>query len=120
METLDTMVPICAMLRRSLSSEAAASLATALTCAAPATSSFFSCENQTDACGAPPRASASSRMARAEGMATPAAALARVLARLILARSSASAGSVPSAVVVTSRASSPAMVFMRPSRQKTL
>ena len=42
MEVVRTIVPMCAMLRRSLSSEAAASLATALTRAAPATSSFFS------------------------------------------------------------------------------
>src|SRR5262245_56429280 len=85
-ETVDTIVPICAMLRRSLSSLAAASLR-----AAAAGGSFVP-SNHTAAFGAPPARSSSSRTMRADGMLKPIAALATVLARLIFARSNATLG----------------------------
>jgi hypothetical protein len=79
-EVVETIVPMWAMLRRSLSSDAAASLITALTRAASATGSLRPPSNQTVACSAPPRSLASSRMIREESMSTPIAALAIVLA----------------------------------------
>src|SRR6266478_5393437 len=110
-ELVETIVPICAMLRRSLSSEAAASLITALTRAASAMGSLRPPSNQRVACSAPPRSMASSRMIREETMSTPIAALAIVLAIAIRARSSASGGRSSTLVFVTKRASSPAMLI---------
>src|SRR6266446_1584465 len=101
---------MCAMLRRSLSSEAAASLITAFTCAASATGSAPP-SNHSVASAAPPRSLASSRMIREDTMSTPIAALAIVLAIAIRARSSASGGRSSTLVPVTKRASSPAMLI---------
>ena len=56
------------MLRRSLSSQAAASLITALTCAASASGSFGPSSNQIEASGRPPRSRAKLRMIRADWM----------------------------------------------------
>ena len=98
-ETVDTIVPMCAMLRRSLSSLAAASLATALTRAAAPGGSFVP-SNHTVEFGAPPARRSSSRMTRADGIVKPIAALATVLARLIFARSNATSG-MSSALVAT-------------------
>ena len=78
----------------SLSSLAAASLATALTRAAAPGGSFVP-SNQTVEYGAPPARRSSSRMMRAEGIVNPIAALATVLARLIFARSNATSGISP-------------------------
>src|SRR5438093_664794 len=86
-ELVETIVPMCAMLRRSLSSEAAASLMTALTRAASAMGSLRPPSNQRVACSAPPRSLASSRMIREETMSAPIAARAIVLAITIRARS---------------------------------
>src|SRR6185369_2405725 len=109
-EVVETIVPMWAMLRRSLSSDAAASLITALTRAASATGSLRPPSNQTVACSAPSRSLASSRMIREETMSTPIAALAIVLAIAMRARSSASGGKSVTLVLVTNRASSPAML----------
>src|SRR5688572_24276927 len=87
----DTIVPMWAMLRMSLSSDAAASLATALHLAALRVGSWAP-SNHAVACAAPPHSISSSLTMRADGIATPAAALATVLARLIRARSKASGG----------------------------
>jgi hypothetical protein len=78
-------VPQWTIARRSLSSEAAASLMIALTCAASATGSFGPASNHSEACGAPPRSRASSRTMRAETISRPHAALASVLAISIAA-----------------------------------
>src|SRR4029077_245056 len=110
-EVVETIVPMCAMPRRSLSSEAAASLITALTRAASAMGSLRPPSNQRVACSAPPRSSASSRMIREETMSTPIAALAIVLAITIRARSSASGGRSVTFVLARNRASSPAMLI---------
>jgi hypothetical protein len=63
--------PACTMLRRSLSSDAAASLATALTCAASATGSFPLSSNQSDASARPALARARLRMTRVESRSVP-------------------------------------------------
>src|SRR6185369_774574 len=118
-EVVETIVPMWAMLRRSLSSDAAASLTTALTRAASATGSLRPPSNQTVACSAPPRSLASSRMIREESMSTPIAALAIVLAIAMRARSSASGGRSLTLVLVTNRASSPAMLTSHPGRFRT-
>ncbi len=86
------IVPMWAMLRRSLSSEAAASLSMALTRAASMTGSLPAWSNQTVASGVPPFSRASSRAMRAERMSVPAAALASVLAMTIRALSIAAGG----------------------------
>src|SRR4030095_8475387 len=112
-ELVETIVPMCAMLRRSLSSEAAASLITALTRAASAMGSLRPPSNQRVACSAPPCSLASSRMIREETMSTPIAALAIVLAITIRARSSASGDSSVTFVLARNRASSPAMLTLR-------
>src|SRR6266850_7305803 len=112
-ELVETTVPMCAMLRRSLSSEAAASLITALTRAASALGSLRPPSNQRVACAAPPRSFASSRMIREEAMSAPIAALAIVLAITIRARSSASGGRSVTFVLARNRASSPAMLILR-------
>jgi hypothetical protein len=104
---------MCAMLRRSLSSEAAASLITAFTRAASATGSRRPPSNQTVASGLPPRSVASSRMIREETMSAPIAALAIVLAITIRARSGASGGRSPTLVLTRNPASSPAMLMSR-------
>src|SRR5438046_7652629 len=101
---------MCATLRRSLSSEAAASLMTAFTRAASAMGSAAPPSNHTVASAAPPRSFASSRMIREETMSTPIAALAIVLAITIRARSSASGGRSVTFVLARNRASSPAML----------
>src|SRR5947208_8738116 len=100
---------MCAMLRRSLSSAAAASLMTAFTRAASAMGSAAPPSNHTVASAAPPRSLASSRMIREDTMSAPIAALAIVLAITIRARSSASGGRT--LVFVTKRPSSPAMLI---------
>ena len=82
---------MCAVLRMSLSSEANASLSTALTCATSLTGSFVP-SNHTVASGLPPCSFARSRMMRADSMEEPAAALASVLAMMILACSTAFGG----------------------------
>src|ERR1700675_2664751 len=115
-ELVDTIVPMCAMLRRSLSSEAAASLITAFTRAASATGSLRPPSNQRVACSAPPRSFASSRMICEDTMSEPIAALAIVLAITIRARSSASGGRSLTFVLVRNRASSPAMLIASASR----
>ncbi len=79
-------------MRRSLSSDAAASLSTALTRAAPATGSLGPAWYQTDASGRPPRSRARSRMIWADLMPVPQAALAIVLAIIMAAWSTACAG----------------------------
>src|SRR5262245_55466516 len=109
------MVPMWAMLRRSLSSEAAASLITALTRAASGTGSFRP-SNQTVASAVPPRSIAISRMSRAETMSEPIAALAIVLAITMRARSRASCGRSSVLVLVTNRASSRAMLMVSAPR----
>jgi len=114
---VETIVPMCAMLRRSLSSEAAASLITAFTRAASATGSAPPPSNHTVASGAPPRSLASAWMIREDTMSAPIAALAIVLAITIRARSSASGGNSLTLVPVTKRASSPAMLMASPSSQ---
>ena len=85
------VVPMWATLRRSLSSDAAASLSIALTRATSFTGSFAP-SNQIVASGLPPRSFASSRTMRAESMSEPGAALANVLAMIIFACSTAFAG----------------------------
>src|SRR5213593_1082045 len=119
-ELVETIVPMCAMLRRSLSSEAAASLITALTRAASAMGSLRPPSNQRVACAAPPRSFASSRMIREETMSAPIAALAIVLAITIRARSSASGGRSVTLVLARNRASSPAMLIREYGRSAGL
>src|SRR6187549_4093903 len=102
-ETVATIVPMWAMLRRSLSSLAAASLATALTRAAAAGGNRVP-SNHTAACDAPPARNSSSRMMRADGMLNPIAALATVLARLIFARSRATSGISPAGTAAANSA----------------
>jgi hypothetical protein len=80
-----SVVPAWTMLRRSLSSEAAASLITALTCAASATGSFGPASNHSEASATPPRSRARSRMMVEESIPAPSAALASVLAISIAA-----------------------------------
>jgi hypothetical protein len=109
-EVVQTMVPMWAMLRRSLSSEAAASLITAFTRAASGAGSFRP-SNQTVASALPPRSIAISRMIREETMSEPIAALAIVLAITMRARSRASCGRSSALVLVTNRASSRAMLM---------
>jgi len=99
------------MLRISLSSEAAASLATAFTRAAQAAESFAP-SNQMVACAAPPFSFSIERIIRADGIVKPVAALATVLARLILARSRARAGKFSVGVEVTKSASSEAILMI--------
>jgi hypothetical protein len=79
------------MLRISLSSDAAASLATALHRVALRAGSLEEL-NQTVAASTPPDSISSWRTIRAEGIVNPTAALAIVLAKLILARSSVMGG----------------------------
>ena len=110
MAVVEMIVPMCAMLRRSLSSEAAASLASAFTRAVAATERRVP-SNQTVACGAPPFSFSISRMMRADAMSCPMAALATVLAMLIAARSSVTGGRSSTLVLVRNSASSPAMVI---------
>ena len=78
-------VPQCTILRRSLSSDAAASLMTALTCAASPAGSFLPLPNHNAASGVPPRSEARSRMICADCRVDPIAALAIVLAISIAA-----------------------------------
>ncbi len=80
------------MLRRSLSSEAAASLITALTRAAAATGSFSAAPNQSVASGLPPRSSSSARMILDDSIVEPSDALAIVLEMSISAYSIALGG----------------------------
>lgn len=76
-------VPVCATLRRSLSSDAAASLNMAFTRTATVSGSRVE-SNHSEHCGAPPCSIARSRTIRADSILSPDAALARVLARIIL------------------------------------
>jgi hypothetical protein len=99
------------MLRRSLSSEAAASLIIAFTRATSATGNFRSPSNQIVACAVPPRSLASSRMIFEDMMSEPIAALAIVLSITIRARSSASGGRSLTFVRVRNCANSPAMLI---------
>ena len=62
---------------------------------------------------------ASSRMIREDTMSAPIAALAIVLAITIRARSSASGGRSPTLVPARNRASSPAMLILRPRRSRS-
>ena len=100
------------MLRKSLSSDAAASLATALARHAVIAGSLGPLSNQMDACATPPCSFASSRMTRADVMCCPAAALAIVLEIIMAAWSSARGGKASPAVVVINWASVAAMVVM--------
>src|SRR5271165_3028069 len=84
-----SVVPAWTMFLRSLSSEAAASLITALTRAASDTGSFGPESNHTDASPAPPRSRERSRMIADDSSPTPIAALASVLAISIAACSTA-------------------------------
>src|SRR5262245_50954690 len=112
---------MCAMLRRSLSSEAAASLITAFTRAASATGSLRPPSNQIVASAVPPRSVASSRMILEDTISEPIAALAIVLAITMRARSSARGGRSFTLVPVTKRASSPAMlIYMDPLENQNL
>jgi hypothetical protein len=86
-----SVVPKWAVLRMSLSSEAAASLRPALTRAALVTGSMAP-SNHTVASRRPPRSFAMSRRMRAESIKAPGAALENVLARIIFACSTARAG----------------------------
>src|SRR5215469_16532612 len=95
------------MLRRSLSSEAAASLDIALTRAACAIGSFVR-SNQSPASGRPPCSLARSRTMRAEPIWKPDAALAKVLARTILACSIAFGGKAAISIRLNKRASASA------------
>ena len=79
------IVPAWTMLRRSLSSEAAASLITALTCAVSAIGSFGPASNHNEASALPPRSRARSRMMTEDSIPAPSAALASVLAISIAA-----------------------------------
>ena len=87
-----SVVPACAVLRMSLSSEAAASLRIALTRATSCTGSLVP-SNQIVASGLPPCSFARSRTMRADAIGEPDAALANVLAMMILACSIASGAS---------------------------
>ena len=78
-------VPACTMLRRSLSSDAAASLSIAFTRAAWLTGSFSPISNQMDESGRPPCSRARSRTIWADSIVVPKAALAKVLAITIAA-----------------------------------
>ena len=86
------VVPAWTILRRSLSSDAAASLITAFTRAAAATGSFSAAPNQTVASGLPPRVTSSARMIRDDSMVEPSDALATVLEISISAHSMALGG----------------------------
>ena len=79
-EVETSVVPAWTIFRKSLSSEAAASLMTALTCAASATGSLGPVSNQIEASGVPPRSLARSRMIVEDAIPEPKAALAMVLA----------------------------------------
>src|SRR5271156_4678836 len=94
-------VPACTMLRKSLSSEAAASLSTALTWIALATGNFSPASNQTAASRRPLLSCARARTMRADSIPVPQAALAMVLAITIAAYSNARPGR--SAVFVSVR-----------------
>src|SRR5215469_12284986 len=83
-----SVVPACTMLRRSLSSEAAASLITALTCATSAAGSFGPGSNHIDASALPACSRARARMMAEDSIPEPNAALASVLAISIFACSS--------------------------------
>jgi hypothetical protein len=78
-EAAHAVVPEWTMLRRSLSSEAAASLITAFTRAAAATGTFSAAPNQSVASGLPPRSTSSARMIRDDSSVEPRDALATVL-----------------------------------------
>ena len=86
-----SVVPSWAVLRMSLSSDAAASLSAALTRATSRTGSLVP-SNQIVASGLPPLSLARSRRMRAESISEPDAALANVLARIIFACSIACRG----------------------------
>src|SRR5579871_923860 len=102
------------MLRRSLSSEAAASLITALTCAASVAGSLAPESNHSEASGVPPRSQASSRMMAADSSRLPIAALARVLAINIAAWSSAASGKSLARRPARNAARSPATLICPP------
>ncbi len=91
-EVAQAVVPACTMLRRSLSSDAAASLMTAFTRAAAATGSFSAAPNQSVAWRLPPRSHSSARMILDDSMVEPSAALAMVLEISISAYSMACGG----------------------------
>src|SRR5215469_3307887 len=101
------------MLRRSLSSEAAASLITAFTWATSATGSFGPGSNHTDASALPLRSRARSRMMTEDSMPAPSAALASVLAINIFACSTACAGRSAALTRARNPANSPATVMRK-------
>ena len=113
------MVPICAMLRISLSSDAAASLAIALTRATRSTDKR-PFPNQTLALGSPPNACSRCRTCRADSIPNPTAALASVLTKLILARSSANTGRSVECVWATKAPSVSAIVPISDAIHKRL
>ena len=101
------------MLRKSLSSEAAASLITPLTCAASDTGNFEADANHTEATGLRPRSRARVRMISADSYRAPIAALATVLAINIAACSIACWGMSDAVVRVRNSASSRAAVILQ-------
>src|SRR6266853_781902 len=107
------VVPACTMLRKSLSSDAAASLITALTCAASDTGNFGPEANHTEASGLPPRSRARVRIISEDSRPAPIAALAMVLAISIAACSTACRGRSNDDVRVKNSANSRAMVILQ-------
>src|SRR5258707_15447949 len=103
------------MFRRSLSSDAAASLITALTRAASDAGNFEPGSNQTDASRVPPRSRERSRMIAEDSSPAPIAALARVLAISIAACSTACGGRSAEEVPVKNSAKSRATVIVQSS-----
>src|SRR5271165_4784320 len=110
-----SVVPAWTMFLRSLSSEAAASLITALTRAASDTGSFGPESNQTDASLVPPRSLERSRMIADDPSPAPIAALASVLAISIAACSTAWPGRSAEEVPVKNSAKSRATVIAQSS-----
>src|SRR5882757_5134381 len=105
------------MFRRSLSSEAAASLITAFTRAASDAGNFRRGSNHTDASAVPPRSRARSRMIADDSSPAPIAALASVLAISIAACSTACGGRSAEEVWVKNSARSRATVIAQSSLQ---
>src|SRR5690348_2249088 len=99
------------MLRRSLSSDAAASLMTAFTRATAATGSFSAGPNHTVASGFPPRSTSSARIIRDDSIVEPSAALASVLDMSIAAYSIAVSGRSEEGCRTTKSASSAATLM---------
>ena len=99
-----------------LSSEAAASLITALTRAAAATGNFSADPNQSVASGLPPRSSSRARMILDDSIVEPSDALAMVLEMSISACSTAFGGRSAYFCPVTKAAISPATVMVVPGR----